>query len=192
LNEGEVYIGVHWGAFPNMPVMPVDVAQGRLPADAANLRVARIVGRRAPGSADPPRMAFTLRVTQEIAPGQEMLADWLEVTPPVEVVGAALAAAGAPLPIGYELGPDGGVRLVVRDRPMPDLESLRLPGFMQPAPAEQQQQGPQAPRACAACGTGDATFMRCGRCRSTMYCSKDCQKDDWPRHKEECVAVSEQ
>ena len=28
--------------------------------------------------------------------------------------------------------------------------------------------------------------MRCGLCRGPWYCSRHCQKDDWPRHKKEC------
>jgi hypothetical protein len=27
---------------------------------------------------------------------------------------------------------------------------------------------------------------RCGKCHRAFYCSKECQKADWPSHKEEC------
>lgn len=30
-------------------------------------------------------------------------------------------------------------------------------------------------------------FQKCGQCRLAPYCSKACQKQDWSRHKEECV-----
>lgn len=32
-------------------------------------------------------------------------------------------------------------------------------------------------------------LMQCGRCNSTPYCSKECQKRDWPRHKNAECAV---
>lgn len=28
--------------------------------------------------------------------------------------------------------------------------------------------------------------MKCGRCQRIYYCSRQCQKDDWPRHKKDC------
>lgn len=31
----------------------------------------------------------------------------------------------------------------------------------------------------------------CTRCKSTRYCSKECQKDDWKRHKAECTQIIE-
>ena len=32
------------------------------------------------------------------------------------------------------------------------------------------------------------SFKTCGRCRLAMYCSKEHQREDWPRHKKECKA----
>ncbi|CAM9482521.1 unnamed protein product [Hapterophycus canaliculatus] len=38
---------------------------------------------------------------------------------------------------------------------------------------------------CAICGkTGQS--MQCARCRSVCYCSKECQRKDWKRHKSAC------
>lgn len=29
-------------------------------------------------------------------------------------------------------------------------------------------------------------FQRCGRCKMVRYCGKECQSDDWKRHKTDC------
>ena len=39
-------------------------------------------------------------------------------------------------------------------------------------------------RACARCGGPAASA--CGRCKSAYYCSRNCQKLDWSRHKVAC------
>mmetsp|Transcript_1938 Transcript_1938/g.2863 ORF Transcript_1938/g.2863 Transcript_1938/m.2863 type:complete len:100 (+) Transcript_1938:990-1289(+) len=33
-------------------------------------------------------------------------------------------------------------------------------------------------------------FRNCSRCKRIAYCSKECQRADWKRHKEECAVVS--
>jgi hypothetical protein len=40
---------------------------------------------------------------------------------------------------------------------------------------------------CAHCDKPGAA-LRCGACRVTNYCSRSCQKADWPRHKPACAA----
>jgi hypothetical protein len=46
--------------------------------------------------------------------------------------------------------------------------------------------------ACFTCATtvARADRQRCGGCRTTSYCSRACQKADWPRHRKECVAMA--
>ena len=40
---------------------------------------------------------------------------------------------------------------------------------------------------CVFCGKIDgATIMKCSRCKASSYCSKDCQKKDWKKHKAVC------
>lgn len=41
-------------------------------------------------------------------------------------------------------------------------------------------------RKCCTCGKIEPKQLCCGRCRSTSYCSLECQKSDWPRHKKHC------
>ena len=55
--------------------------------------------------------------------------------------------------------------------------------------------GGKDPRnACARCGKGppeNGKLNHCARCKKINYCSKQCQVDDWKRHKrEECVKKS--
>lgn len=42
---------------------------------------------------------------------------------------------------------------------------------------------------CACFKTGDT--QRCARCHQVHYCSPECQKKDWPRHKLECKLLRE-
>ncbi|TFK74178.1 hypothetical protein BDN72DRAFT_103214 [Pluteus cervinus] len=41
---------------------------------------------------------------------------------------------------------------------------------------------------CAACRkrSGEAKLLVCGRCKKVLYCSQDCQKRVWKKHKTEC------
>ena len=32
-------------------------------------------------------------------------------------------------------------------------------------------------------------LSKCGRCEAITYCSRECQVEDWPRHKENCIPV---
>jgi len=48
---------------------------------------------------------------------------------------------------------------------------------------------------CAVCessnGVNGGSLLRCKRCASTFYCSRSCQKKDWPNHKMPCKAIKE-
>jgi len=59
--------------------------------------------------------------------------------------------------------------------------------------------GPDGSDRCGACGKDGAT-MKCGGCLisksgdvafSTVYCSRDCQKTDWTKHKGACKEVKQ-
>ena len=45
-------------------------------------------------------------------------------------------------------------------------------------------------KTCLACGKGDGKLMRCSRCRSVFFCSRQCQTAAWPAHKQMCIATS--
>ncbi|OXA62048.1 protein CBFA2T1 [Folsomia candida] len=46
---------------------------------------------------------------------------------------------------------------------------------------------------CGSCGKDEVEqeggLKRCARCKSIRYCSFNCQKEDWPRHKKVCIAA---
>eukprot|EP00747_Dinoflagellata_sp_TGD_P011362 gnl/TRDRNA2_/TRDRNA2_120694_c0_seq1.p1 gnl/TRDRNA2_/TRDRNA2_120694_c0~~gnl/TRDRNA2_/TRDRNA2_120694_c0_seq1.p1 ORF type:complete len:119 (+),score=12.06 gnl/TRDRNA2_/TRDRNA2_120694_c0_seq1:1-357(+) len=37
-----------------------------------------------------------------------------------------------------------------------------------------------------------AKLSKCGLCKAAAYCSRDCQKLDWARHKEYCTSLAAQ
>ncbi|KDR70653.1 hypothetical protein GALMADRAFT_254688 [Galerina marginata CBS 339.88] len=44
-----------------------------------------------------------------------------------------------------------------------------------------------ATNACANCGKRDPKLLRCGLCKTTLYCNGECQKKHWPTHKKTCA-----
>ncbi|KAM4042363.1 uncharacterized protein ACNLHF_013064 [Anomaloglossus baeobatrachus] len=42
---------------------------------------------------------------------------------------------------------------------------------------------------CELCGKME-NLLRCGRCRSSFYCSKEHQRQDWKKHKQVCVGMA--
>lgn len=41
---------------------------------------------------------------------------------------------------------------------------------------------------CGAQGTEKSSLKHCGKCKVTLYCSKECQTKDWPQHRAHCQA----
>ena len=41
---------------------------------------------------------------------------------------------------------------------------------------------------CGGCEKGQREVWDCSRCKTTSYCSPECQRNDWPRHRPDCVA----
>ncbi|KDR68103.1 hypothetical protein GALMADRAFT_257343 [Galerina marginata CBS 339.88] len=54
---------------------------------------------------------------------------------------------------------------------------------------------PTKPTACFTCNQNpdsNKEYQRCAKCRVVVYCSRECQKKDWPNHKKACFAANEQ
>ncbi|KAK5732564.1 hypothetical protein LTR17_010379 [Elasticomyces elasticus] len=53
---------------------------------------------------------------------------------------------------------------------------------------------PPIMKVCGICGsnaqTNGGTLFKCGRCKSVLYCSKECQVKDWPLHKAVCKTLA--
>ena len=43
---------------------------------------------------------------------------------------------------------------------------------------------------CGHCGAVPAQPLRCTGCRAVTYCTRECQKGDWKRHKTRCAALA--
>ena len=44
-------------------------------------------------------------------------------------------------------------------------------------------------KTCGACGRRNAGLMACRGCKAAHYCDRQCQLDDWQRHKADCKTV---
>uniref|UniRef100_A0A383WPH1 MYND-type domain-containing protein n=1 Tax=Tetradesmus obliquus TaxID=3088 RepID=A0A383WPH1_TETOB len=55
-------------------------------------------------------------------------------------------------------------------------------------PIQPLKAGVKLPKTCKVCSAEGA--MSCSRCKGVAYCSKDCQVQDWKRHKAECAAAA--
>jgi len=69
----------------------------------------------------------------------------------------------------------------------------KMAGSMQPQSSADRERGNT--RLCRHCSNSDPSsefqrsLLTCSRCKLTYYCSKECQKLDWKRHKLLCVPV---
>lgn len=43
---------------------------------------------------------------------------------------------------------------------------------------------------CHYCGEFRSDLKYCGHCKRSRYCSTKCQQNDWPIHRESCIAHS--
>ena len=67
----------------------------------------------------------------------------------------------------------------------PDLNKL----CAEEAESEQSDSDIDSPSACCSCSKDGGQFPRCSRCKYVRYCSKNCQVEDWPLHKQLCRAI---
>ncbi|XP_076454442.1 uncharacterized protein LOC143289327 [Babylonia areolata] len=52
--------------------------------------------------------------------------------------------------------------------------------------SEQAEEDDDDVKTCLACKAKKKDMKKCGRCQSVTYCSRDCQRADWPSHKVTC------
>ena len=50
------------------------------------------------------------------------------------------------------------------------------------------EQDIESPESCANC-LAEGNFQKCSACKYVRYCSKKCQAEDWPSHKQLCKAI---
>jgi tetratricopeptide (TPR) repeat protein len=69
------------------------------------------------------------------------------------------------------------------DRPfsMADLTKMMAKSTMKSDPSR---------NVCAKCGKTDIPLKQCGQCKQVKYCSRECQKSDWSRHKKVCAQLA--
>lgn len=52
---------------------------------------------------------------------------------------------------------------------------------------QRTQRSEPAGTRCDGCGEHAVGLRRCARCKQAWYCSKECQTDDWPDHRPQCI-----
>ncbi|CEO95491.1 hypothetical protein PBRA_004217 [Plasmodiophora brassicae] len=92
-------------------------------------------------------------------------------------------------------GDQDSVRFLIEagaDPNIPDYEGATPLGSARHRPAIHQiMLRAMDKSACATCGASkDKPLRMCQRCMSVKYCSRDCQKADWKKHKKECRSAT--
>eukprot|EP00539_Tryblionella_compressa_P009458 CAMPEP_0178783456 /NCGR_PEP_ID=MMETSP0745-20121128/3697_1 /TAXON_ID=913974 /ORGANISM="Nitzschia punctata, Strain CCMP561" /LENGTH=198 /DNA_ID=CAMNT_0020440973 /DNA_START=9 /DNA_END=605 /DNA_ORIENTATION=- len=60
------------------------------------------------------------------------------------------------------------------------------------AARQRRQELKSAQRTCSNCGKSEGvTLSCCSRCKSVYFCSKECQREQWPIHKKVCNELAE-
>ena len=62
--------------------------------------------------------------------------------------------------------------------------------------SQSQSQSQPQKESCLKCGAATTKagnpLLRCSKCKTVNYCSPDCQKKDWKKHKQMCKQVQEE
>jgi hypothetical protein len=73
-------------------------------------------------------------------------------------------------------------RVIRQGRALHDLEKLGVVKMMRKDDAPASSSSGR----CRNCGGANAD-KRCAKCKAVYYCSPECQRSDWPRHRSECT-----
>ena len=55
-----------------------------------------------------------------------------------------------------------------------------------PEPSKPDDETTDQRHKCSSCGKASESLKQCVRCRKVSYCDRNCQQNDWPRHKSTC------
>ena len=110
-----------------------------------------------------------------------------------------VACRGAVLTLATKMGfqqpaedPQHVMRIIIKAAPIcgqqPCLRQAEEKVF--PEYKTDKAQGSESVKACNRCGMWDTAVLKnlkkCSRCKAVSYCSRACQKQDWPQHKLTC------
>ena len=79
------------------------------------------------------------------------------------------------------------LKTVLVDRLTREYGSYRVQGFGDVFVLFPLKTSQKSPCSLDTCMVTDAAF-RCSKCQEAMYCSIEHQRQDWPRHKVECIS----
>ena len=106
----------------------------------------------------------------------------LVASPQASVVSLPVNSGACLEPTVFDLEPK---RHLTVEELQPDLNKL----CAEEAESEQSDSDIDSPSACGNCLKEGGQFPRCTGCKYLRYCSKNCQAEDWPSHKQLCRAI---
>jgi hypothetical protein len=76
-----------------------------------------------------------------------------------------------------------------KDAPEQDLRYAKVYSCIYDLLQKMQASNVYTCRCCTVAPTEPKIFSLCGKCKFVYYCSKECQKKNWPEHKLECTVI---
>ena len=106
----------------------------------------------------------------------------LVASPQASVISLPVNSGACLEPTVFDLEPK---RHLTVEELQPDLNKL----CAEEAESEQSDSDIDSPSACGNCLKEGGQFPWCTGCKYVRYCSKNCQAEDWPSHKQLCRAI---